>query len=185
MPSASARQRISTLFSCWTIFATTTRRIIWRDFPWHPHRGIETITYVLAGSVEHGDSLGNKGKITAGDVQWMTAGSGILHQEMPKGDAAGPHARLPTMGEPACFAEDDQPRYQDIPSSEIPEVTDDDGTRVRIICGEFWGKQGPVEGVGRIRSISISRFRRAAETAEGRDHAQRLRLCVRRFRHLP
>ena len=77
-------------------------------FPWHPHRGIETITYVLAGSVEHGDSLGNKGKMTAGDVQWMTAGSGILHQEMPKGDAAGPHARVSAVGQPAGIAEDDR-----------------------------------------------------------------------------
>jgi hypothetical protein len=117
-------------------------------FPWHPHRGIETITYVLAGSVEHGDSLGNKGKMTAGDVQWMTAGSGILHQEMPKGDPTGPHARLPVVGEPALASlKMTDPRYQDIPSSAIPEVTDDDGTRVRVICGEFWGKKGPVEGV--------------------------------------
>src|SRR6202047_1914341 len=76
-------------------------------FPWHPHRGIETITYVLAGSVEHGDSLGNKGKMTAGDVQWMTAGSGILHQEMPKGGAR-PYARFPTVGQPARVAEDDR-----------------------------------------------------------------------------
>ena len=116
-------------------------------FPWHPHRGIETITYVLAGSVEHGDSLGNKGKMTAGDVQWMTAGSGILHQEMPKGD---PHGRMHGFqlwaNLPASLKMTD-PRYQDIPSSAIPEATDDDGTHVRVICGEFWGKRGPVEGV--------------------------------------
>ncbi|HKS68702.1 MAG TPA: pirin family protein [Candidatus Acidoferrales bacterium] len=116
-------------------------------FPWHPHRGIETITYVLAGSVEHGDSLGNKGKMTAGDVQWMTAGSGILHQEMPKGD---PHGRMHGFqlwaNLPASLKMTD-PRYQDIPSTAIPEVTDDDGTKARIICGEFWGKRGPVEGV--------------------------------------
>ena len=73
-------------------------------FPWHPHRGIETITYVLAGEVEHGDSLGNRGTLGAGDVQWMTAGSGILHQEMPTGDFAGPHARLPALGQPALVA---------------------------------------------------------------------------------
>lgn len=79
-----------------------------RGFPWHPHRGIETITYVLAGTVEHGDSLGNYGMLGAGDLQWMTAGSGILHQEMPKGDFAGRNARLPALGEPALFAEDDQ-----------------------------------------------------------------------------
>ena len=77
-------------------------------FPWHPHRGIETITYVLAGSVEHGDSLGNRGKLGAGDVQWMTAGSGIMHQEMPTGDAQGPHARLPAVGEPARPPQDDE-----------------------------------------------------------------------------
>ena len=116
-------------------------------FPWHPHRGIETITYVLAGSVEHGDSLGNKGKMTAGDVQWMTAGSGILHQEMPKGD---PHGRMHGFqlwaNLPASLKMTD-PRYQDIPSREIPEVTDDDGTTARVVCGEFWGKRGPVEGV--------------------------------------
>ena len=116
-------------------------------FPWHPHRGIETITYVLAGSVEHGDSLGNKGKMTAGDVQWMTAGSGILHQEMPKGDASGRmHGFQLWANLPASLKMSD-PRYQDIPSSAIPEVTEDDGTRARIICGEFWGKRGPVEGV--------------------------------------
>ncbi|HTS60617.1 MAG TPA: pirin family protein [Candidatus Acidoferrales bacterium] len=116
-------------------------------FPWHPHRGIETITYVLAGSVEHGDSLGNKGKMTAGDVQWMTAGSGILHQEMPKGDARGRmHGFQLWANLPASLKMTD-PRYQDIPSSAIPEVTDDDGTTARVICGEFWGKRGPVEGV--------------------------------------
>ena len=76
-------------------------------FPWHPHRGIETITYVLAGNVDHGDSLGNRGTIGAGDVQWMTAGSGIIHQEMPHGDPGGPDARLPAVGEPAGVAEDD------------------------------------------------------------------------------
>jgi quercetin 2,3-dioxygenase len=116
-------------------------------FPWHPHRGIETITYVLAGSVEHGDSLGNKGKMTAGDVQWMTAGSGILHQEMPKGDKQGRmHGFQLWANLPASLKMTD-PRYQDIPASAIPEVTDDDGTAVRVICGEFWGKRGPVEGV--------------------------------------
>jgi redox-sensitive bicupin YhaK (pirin superfamily) len=116
-------------------------------FPWHPHRGIETITYVLAGSVEHGDSLGNKGKMTPGDVQWMTAGSGILHQEMPKGDAQGRmHGFQLWANLPAALKMTD-PRYQDIPSNAIPDVTDDDGTHVRVICGEFWGKKGPVEGV--------------------------------------
>jgi redox-sensitive bicupin YhaK (pirin superfamily) len=116
-------------------------------FPWHPHRGIETITYVLAGEVAHGDSLGNKGRMTAGDVQWMTAGSGILHQEMPSGDAQGRmHGFQLWANLPAAFKMT-APRYQDIPSSAIPEVTEDDGSRARIICGEFWGQRGPVQGV--------------------------------------
>jgi Pirin-related protein len=116
-------------------------------FPWHPHRGIETITYVLAGEVNHGDSLGNKGRMTAGDVQWMTAGSGILHQEMPKGDDKGRmHGFQLWANLPASLKMTD-PRYQDIPSAQIPEVTEDDGTKARIICGEFWGQRGPVEGI--------------------------------------
>ncbi len=116
-------------------------------FPWHPHRGIETITYVLAGSVEHGDSLGNRGAMTAGDVQWMTAGSGILHQEMPKGDAQGRMHGFQLWANLPAALKMTSPRYQDIPSAAIPEVTDDDGTHVRVISGEFWGKRGPVEGV--------------------------------------
>ena len=116
-------------------------------FPWHPHRGIETISYVLAGSVEHGDSLGNKGKMAAGDVQWMTAGSGILHQEMPKGDSEGRMHGFQLWANLPSSLKMTDPRYQDIPSSAVPEVTDDDGTRVRVICGQFWGKRGPVEGV--------------------------------------
>jgi quercetin 2,3-dioxygenase len=116
-------------------------------FPWHPHRGIETITYVLAGTVEHGDSLGNKGKMTAGDVQWMTAGSGILHQEMPKGDPQGRMHGFQLWANLPSSLKMTDPRYQDIPSAAIPEVTDDDGTKARIISGEFWGKRGPVEGV--------------------------------------
>ncbi|HUV71104.1 MAG TPA: pirin family protein [Terracidiphilus sp.] len=123
-------------------------------FPWHPHRGIETITYVLAGEVAHGDSLGNKGRMTAGDVQWMTAGSGILHQEMPKGDERGRmHGFQLWANLPAALKMTD-PRYQDIPSSAIPEVTEDDGTHARIICGDFWGKRGPVEGVA-TESMSV------------------------------
>ncbi|MFL6415211.1 MAG: pirin family protein [Bryobacteraceae bacterium] len=116
-------------------------------FPWHPHRGIETITYVLAGSVDHGDSLGNQGKLTAGDVQWMTAGSGILHQEMPKGDAQGRVHGFQLWANLPSSLKMTHPRYQDIPSEAIPAITDDDGTRVRIICGQFWGKKGPVDGV--------------------------------------
>jgi len=116
-------------------------------FPWHPHRGIETITYVLSGSVQHGDSLGNRGAMGPGDVQWMTAGSGILHQEMPKGDEHGRmHGFQLWANLPKALKMTD-PRYQDILAKEIPEVVDDDGTRVRVICGDFWGKTGPVEGV--------------------------------------
>jgi quercetin 2,3-dioxygenase len=116
-------------------------------FPWHPHRGIETITYVLAGSVNHGDSLGNRGKLTTGDVQWMTAGSGILHQEMPKGDAQGRMHGFQLWANLPSSLKMTHPRYQDVPSTAIPEVTDDDGTHVRVVCGEFWGKKGPVDGV--------------------------------------
>jgi quercetin 2,3-dioxygenase len=116
-------------------------------FPWHPHRGIETITYVLDGEVEHQDSMGNGGVIGAGDLQWMTAGSGILHQEMPSGDTRGRMHGFQLWANLPRTLKMTDPRYQDVPASAIPEVTDDDGTRVRIICGEFWGKKGPVEGV--------------------------------------
>ena len=116
-------------------------------FPWHPHRGIETITYVLAGSVEHGDSLGNKGSMGAGDVQWMTAGSGILHQEMPKGDPNGRMHGFQLWANLPSRLKMTDPRYQDVKAADIPEITDDDGTNVRVITGEFWGKRGPVEGV--------------------------------------
>jgi redox-sensitive bicupin YhaK (pirin superfamily) len=116
-------------------------------FPWHPHRGIETITYVLAGSVEHGDSMGNKGSITSGDIQWMTAGSGIIHQEMPKGDGAGRMHGFQLWANLPSSLKMMPPRYQEVKSGEIPEVTDDDGTSVRIVCGNFWGKRGPVEGI--------------------------------------
>jgi len=116
-------------------------------FPWHPHRGIETITYVLAGNVAHGDSLGNRGNLGAGDVQWMTAGSGIMHQEMPQGDAQGRMHGFQLWANLPASLKMTAPRYQDIAAADIPEVVDDDGTRVRVIVGDFWGKQGPVEGV--------------------------------------
>jgi redox-sensitive bicupin YhaK (pirin superfamily) len=116
-------------------------------FPWHPHRGIETITYVLAGTVDHGDSLGNRGKLETGDVQWMTAGRGILHQEMPFGDQRGRMHGFQLWANLPSSLKMTQPRYQDIKSAEIPEIVEDDGTRVRIIAGDFWGKHGPVEGV--------------------------------------
>jgi redox-sensitive bicupin YhaK (pirin superfamily) len=116
-------------------------------FPWHPHRGIETITYVLAGNVEHGDSLGNRGNLGAGDVQWMTAGRGILHQEMPQGDEKGRMHGFQLWANLPSSLKMTAPRYQDIKGGEVPEVIDDDGTRVRVVCGDFWGKRGPVEGV--------------------------------------
>src|SRR6267378_1031385 len=127
-------------------------------FPWHPHRGIETITYVLAGEVNHGDSLGNKGKMGAGDVQWMTAGRGILHQEMPKGDTNGRMHGFQLWANLPSSLKMTAPRYQDISAVDIPEVTEDDGTRARIIIGDFWGKSGPVEGVAadpRYLDISV------------------------------
>jgi len=116
-------------------------------FPWHPHRGIETITYVLAGSVNHADSLGNSGQLGAGDVQWMTAGSGILHQEMPKGNPQGKMHGFQLWANLPSTLKMTNPRYQDIPGKEIPEVTDDDGSIVRVVCGSFWGKKGPVDGI--------------------------------------
>ncbi len=116
-------------------------------FPWHPHRGIETITYVLAGAVTHGDSLGNQGTLGSGDVQWMTAGRGILHQEMPRGDAQGRMHGFQLWANLPSTLKMTAPRYQDVVAKEIPEVTEDDGTTVRIVCGSFWGKRGPVDGV--------------------------------------
>ncbi len=118
-----------------------------KGFPWHPHRGIETITYVLAGTVEHGDSLGNRGTLGAGDVQWMTAGSGIMHQEMPKGDALGRMHGFQLWANLPSNLKMTTPRYQDVGSKEIPEILEDDGTRVRVVVGSFWGKTGPVDGI--------------------------------------
>ncbi|HXW51970.1 MAG TPA: pirin family protein [Candidatus Acidoferrales bacterium] len=116
-------------------------------FPWHPHRGIETITYVLAGTVDHGDSMGHAGTISSGDVQWMTAGRGIIHQEMPKGDAAGIMHGFQLWANLPSALKMTNPRYQEVKSVDIPVVKDDDDTEVRIVCGSFWGKKGPVDGV--------------------------------------
>ena len=116
-------------------------------FPWHPHRGIETITYVLSGTVDHADSLGNEGSLGAGDIQWMTAGSGIMHQEMPKPGQGGQMHGFQLWANLPSSLKMTAPRYQDVPSTAIPEVIDDDGTRVRVIVGEFWGRRGPVDGI--------------------------------------
>ena len=132
-------------------------------FPWHPHRGIETITYVLAGTVDHADSLGNQGSLGAGDVQWMTAGRGILHQEMPHGDAAGRMHGFQLWANLPSSLKMTAPRYQDVPGAAIPEITDDDGTVVRVICGEFWGRRGPVDGIAadpRYLDVSVPPGRR-------------------------
>jgi quercetin 2,3-dioxygenase len=143
-------------------------------FPWHPHRGIETITYVLSGTVDHGDSLGNAGTIAPGDVQWMTAGSGIIHQEMPKGDAKGSMHGFQLWANLPASLKMTAPRYQEVHAGDIPEVTDDDGTRARVVCGELWGARGPVVGVaadpnyidisvppGRTKSLPVETSRHA------------------------
>jgi len=145
-----------------------------QGFPWHPHRGIETITYVLAGTVEHGDSLGNRGTLADGDVQWMTAGSGILHQEMPKGDAGGRMHGFQLWANLPASLKMTAPRYQDIPGKEVPEVVDDDGTRVRVVCGSFWGATGPVEGIAadpRYLDIFVPPGRRKTLPVETTRHA--------------
>jgi hypothetical protein len=143
-------------------------------FPWHPHRGIETITYVLAGTVEHADSLGNRGALGAGDVQWMTAGSGILHQEMPQGDHQGRMHGFQLWANLPSALKMTAPRYQDIPSAAVPRITDDDGTVVRVVCGDFWGQRGPVEGIAadpRYLDVWVPPGRRKSLPVETSRHA--------------
>jgi quercetin 2,3-dioxygenase len=118
-----------------------------KGFPWHPHRGIETITYILGGSVEHGDSMGNKGVIAAGDVQWMTAGSGIIHQEMPKGDKAGYMGGFQLWANLPASHKMMHPRYRDIKSSQIPVISTNDGVKIKIVCGEINGTKGAVQDI--------------------------------------
>lgn len=143
-------------------------------FPWHPHRGIETITYVLAGNVEHGDSMGNSGVIGPGDVQWMTAGSGIIHQEMPRGNADGQMHGFQLWANLPSALKMTPPHYQEVKAAEIPEVVDDDGVRARVVCGTFWGTKGPVAGIaadplyldvsvppGHRKTLPIETFRNA------------------------
>jgi quercetin 2,3-dioxygenase len=143
-------------------------------FPWHPHRGIETVTYVLAGTVDHGDSTGNRGTIGPGDVQWMTAGRGIIHQEMPKGDAAGRMHGFQLWANLPAASKMTEPRYQEVKSADIPEVTDDDGTLVRVVCGSFWAKKGPVDGIAAdpiYLDVSVPPGRRKILPVETTRHA--------------
>jgi quercetin 2,3-dioxygenase len=145
-----------------------------KGFPWHPHRGIETITYVLTGTVAHGDSLGNSGTLGAGDIQWMTAGSGIIHQEMPHGDPQGRMHGFQLWANLPASLKMTAPRYQDVSARDIPSITDDDGTHVRVVCGEFWGKRGPVDGIAADPSyldVSIPPGRRKTLPVEVSRHA--------------
>jgi redox-sensitive bicupin YhaK (pirin superfamily) len=129
---------------------------------------------VLAGTVEHGDSLGNHGTLGAGDVQWMTAGSGILHQEMPQGDPQGRMHGFQLWANLPSSLKMTSPRYQDVSARDIPELTDDDGTRVRVVCGSFWGQRGPVEGVAadpRYLDVSVPPGRTRRLPVESSRHA--------------
>lgn len=118
-----------------------------KGFPWHPHRGIETITYVTKGDVEHGDSLGNRGIISSGDVQWMTAGSGIIHQEMPKGDANGAMHGFQLWANLPAAQKMMAPRYRDITADKIPQVELNDGITVKVIAGSLKGARGPMDDI--------------------------------------
>jgi redox-sensitive bicupin YhaK (pirin superfamily) len=143
-------------------------------FPWHPHRGIETITYVLAGTVDHRDSLGNQGSLGGGDIQWMTAGRGIIHQEMPQGDAQGRMHGFQLWANLPAASKMTPPRYQDVKSQDIPQVTDDDGTAVRVVCGTFWGVTGPVDGIAaepQYLDVTVPPNRRRTLPVETTRHA--------------
>jgi redox-sensitive bicupin YhaK (pirin superfamily) len=155
-------------------FRNDEPRLYRKGFPWHPHRGIETITYVLAGTVAHGDSLGNSGALGPGDVQWMTAGSGIVHQEMPEGDEAGRMHGFQLWANLPASLKMTPPRYQDIRAGDIPEVVDDDGTRVRVVCGSFRGKTGPVDGIAaepRYLDVSVPPRTRGVLPVDSSHHA--------------
>jgi redox-sensitive bicupin YhaK (pirin superfamily) len=143
-------------------------------FPWHPHRGIETITYVLAGTVEHGDSMGNRGSIGAGDIQWMTAGRGVLHQEMPTGDAGGRMHGFQLWANLPSSLKMTAPRYQDVKAADVPVAVDDDGTEVRIVCGSYRGTRGPVDDVAArpvYLDVSIPAGKRKTLPVETTSHA--------------
>jgi redox-sensitive bicupin YhaK (pirin superfamily) len=148
-------------------------------FPWHPHRGIETITYVLAGSVDHGDSLGNQGRLGAGDVQWMTAGSGILHQEMPQGDPKGRMHGFQLWANLPSSLKMTAPRYQDIKAAEIPEIVDDDGTSIRSAAPSGASAVRSRE-LRPTRAISTSLSRRAgAKPCRSRRSGTPSLMCLR------
>ena len=110
-----------------------------KGFPSHPHRGIETISYVLRGTIEHSDSMNNKGFINAGDVQWMTAGSGIIHHEMPVGDKEGYMEGFQLWANLPASHKMMPPRYQEVKSKQIPEIIFDKGTKIKVICGDSFG----------------------------------------------
>jgi quercetin 2,3-dioxygenase len=124
-------------------FDSTNPEDYTKGFPWHPHRGIETVTYLIQGDIEHGDSLGNKGSILSGDCQWMTAGSGIIHQEMPKASNRMLGVQL-WLNLPAKDKMT-KPQYRDILSSKIP-VIEENGHKVHIISGSYKGKAGALQG---------------------------------------
>lgn len=128
-------------------FRSNNPRDYIKGFPWHPHRGIETITYVLRGIVEHGDSMGNQGVIGSGDVQWMTAGSGIIHQEMPKGDGQGRMWGFQLWANLPASQKMMNPRYRDVKMEQIPEIATGNGTTIRIISGQVEGTAGPVRDI--------------------------------------
>ena len=155
-------------------FRNDDPRLYSKGFPWHPHRGIETITYVLEGEVEHADSLGNRGLLGPGSVQWMTAGSGIVHQEMPSGDAQGRMHGFQLWANLPKSLKMTDPRYQDITQSDIPIEGDEDGTTVKVIIGAFWGKTGPVDGIAAnpmLLDISIPAGRRKTFPVDTRANA--------------
>ena len=128
-------------------FRSNEPRDYLKGFPWHPHRGIETITYMLHGQVEHGDSMGNKGVIGPGDVQWMTAGSGIIHQEMPKGDKQGQMGGFQLWANLPASHKMMDPRYREVKAEQIPVAATSGGATIKVICGEAGGSKGPVQDI--------------------------------------
>ena len=155
-------------------FRNDDPRMYSKGFPWHPHRGIETITYVLEGEVEHADSLGNRGVLGPGSIQWMTAGSGIVHQEMPLGDAKGQMHGFQLWANLPRDLKMTTPRYQDIGATDLPVEVDDDGTVVKVLIGSFWGKKSPVDGIAAnpmLLDISVPAGRRKTFKVDTRANA--------------